>query len=142
MLKSYCISLGYSFLIGAVLSGLFGAFAEPFLYIFTNDAQVVASGLERMQIMCFSYALSAFMDCTIAACRGLGRSLIPTVIVVLGSCVFRILWVYTIFAHFNTIASLYLLYPFSWILTSAAEITYFIHCLHRLHLPHTPEAPQ
>ena len=142
MLKSYCISLGYSFLIGAVLSGLFWAFAEPFLYIFTNDAQVVASGLERMQIMCFSYALSAFMDCTIAACRGLGRSLIPTVIVVLGSCVFRILWVYTIFAHFNTIASLYLLYPFSWVLTSAAEITYFIHCLHRLHLPHTPETPQ
>ena len=132
MIKSYGISLGYSFLIAAVLSALFWLFAEPFLYIFTNEADVVASGIQRMQIMCFSYALSAFMDCTIAACRGLGRSFVPTVIVILGSCVFRVIWVYTIFAHFHTIPSLYLLYPFSWILTAAAEIAYFIHCFRRL----------
>ena len=132
MIKSYGISLGYSFLIAAMLSALFWLFAEPFLYIFTNEADVVASGIQRMQIMCFSYALSAFMDCTIAACRGLGRSFVPTVIVILGSCVFRVIWVYTIFAHFHTIPSLYLLYPFSWILTAAAEIAYFIHCFRRL----------
>lgn len=132
MIKSYCISLGYSFLIAAVFSAGFWLFAEPFLYIFTNDADVVATGIERMQIMCFSYAISAFMDCTIAACRGLGRSFIPTVIVILGSCVFRVIWVYTIFAHFHTIPSLYLLYPFSWVLTAAAEIGYFVHCFRRL----------
>ena len=132
MMKSYWISLGYSFLVAAVLSALFWLFAEPFLYIFTNDADVVATGIERMQIMCFSYAISAFMDCTIAACRGLGRSFVPTVIVILGSCVFRVIWVYTIFAHFHTIPSLYLLYPFSWVLTAAAEIGYFIHCFRRL----------
>lgn len=45
---------------------------------------------------------------------------------ILGSCVFRVIWVYTIFAHFHTIPSLYLLYPFSWLLTAAAEIVYFI----------------
>ena len=132
MIKSFYISLGYSFLIAAVLSAGFWLCAEPFLYIFTNDADVVATGIERMQIMCFSYALSAFMDCTIAACRGLGRSFVPTVIVILGSCVFRVIWVYTIFAHFHTIPSLYLLYPFSWVLTAAAEIGYFIHCFRRL----------
>ena len=32
----------------------------------------------------------------------------------------------TIFAHFHTIPSLYLLYPFSWTLTAIAEIAYFI----------------
>ena len=50
----------------------------------------------------------------------------PTVIVILGSCVFRVIWVYTIFAHFHTIASLYLLYIFSWVLTAVAEIAFFI----------------
>lgn len=70
--------------------------------------------MERMRIMCFSYCVSAFMDCTIAACRGIGRSFVPTVIVIMGSCVFRVIWVYTIFAHFHTIPSLYLLYIFSW----------------------------
>jgi len=139
MIKSYYISLGYSFLIAAVLSAGFWLCAEPFLYIFTNDVDVVATGIERMQIMCFSYAISAFMDCTIAACRGLGRSFVPTVIVILGSCVFRVIWVYTIFAHFHTIPSLYLLYPFSWVLTAAAEIGYFIHCFRRLR-PIEPQA--
>mgnify|MGYP000198243032 CR=1 FL=1 len=50
------------------------------------------------------------------------------VIVIMGSCVFRVIWVYTIFAHFHTIPSLYLLYPCSWALTAIAEILYFIHC--------------
>ena len=49
------------------------------------------------------------MDCTIAASRGLGKTVGPTVIVILGSCVFRVAWVYTIFAHFHTIPALYLL---------------------------------
>ena len=132
MMKSYYVSLGYSFLIAAILGVAFLLCGGPFLYIFTNDADVVAAGMERMKIMCFSYAVSAFMDCTIAACRGIGRSFVPTVIVILGSCVFRVIWVYTIFAHFHTIPSLYLLYVFSWTITAAAEILYFVHCCRRL----------
>ena len=107
---------------------------EGFRFANENDADVVAAGMERMQIMCFSYCISAFMDCTIAACRGIGRSFVPTIIVILGSCVFRVVWVYTLFAHFHTIPSLYLLYPFSWILTAAAEILYFIRCCRRLRI--------
>ena len=78
--------------------------------------------------LALAYCISAFMDCTIAASRGLGKTVVPTVIVIMGSCVFRVIWVYTIFAHFHTIPSLYLLYPCSWALTAIAEILYFIHC--------------
>lgn len=138
MHKSYYISLAYSFLIAAILGAGFWLCAEPFLYVFTNDPEVAAAGMERMRIMCFSYAVSAFMDCTIAACRGLGRSLVPTIIVIMGSCVFRVIWVYTIFAYFHTITALYLLYPCSWILTSIAEISYYIHCMHRLRPADSP----
>ena len=52
----------------------------------------------------------------------------PTVIVILGSCVFRVIWVFTVFAHFHTILSLYLLYIFSWTITGIAELCYFIYC--------------
>ena len=82
--------------------------------------------MKRILVMGWAYCISAFMDCTIAASRGLGRTIGPTVIVILGSCVFRVAWVYTIFAHFHTIPSLYLLYPCSWALTAAAEIAYFV----------------
>ena len=132
MMHSYYISLGYSFLIAAVLGAVFRVCGEPFLYLFTNEAPVVAAGMQRLQIMWWSYAISAFMDCTIAACRGIGRSFVPTVIVLLGSCVFRVIWVYTIFAHFRTIPSLYLLYAFSWVLTAAAEMLYFLRCCRHL----------
>ena len=85
-------------------------------------------GRERVGVMALAYCTSAFMDCTIAASRGLGKTVVPTVIVIMGSCVFRVIWVYTIFAHFHTIPSLYALYPCSWALTALAEIVYFAHC--------------
>lgn len=131
VLKSYFISLGYSFGIGAAMGLLLNLFGNQFLSLFTTDPQVAAAGMYRLRIMGFSYCLSAFMDGTIAASRAMGKSLVPTVIVILGSCVFRVLWVYTIFAHFRTIPSLYLLYSVSWTLTALAEIAYFAHIYRR-----------
>lgn len=125
VLKSYFIGIVYSFAAGALLGGALFLFGREFLSLFTSSEAVVEAGLERTRIMCFSYAVSAFMDCTIAACRGIGRSLVPTVIVIMGSCVFRVAWIYTVFAYFHTIPSLYLLYIFSWTLTAVAEIVCF-----------------
>lgn len=125
ILKSYLIALFYSFALALILGiGLY-IFRYPFLSLFTNDSAVIEAGTIRLSIMALSYALSAFMDCTTAASRGLGYSTVPTIIIIMGSCVFRVIWIYTIFAHFHTIASLYLLFPCSWALTATAEIIYF-----------------
>lgn len=127
IMKAYGISLAYSFAAGAVFGGSLLLFGRQFLSLFTNEPRVVEAGMQRVMIMGRSYCISAFMDCTIAASRGIGRSVVPTVIVIMGSCVFRVIWVYTVFAHFMTIPSLYLLYSFSWAITAAAEIAYFMH---------------
>ena len=126
--KSYFISLGYSFGVGLVLGAALFFCGPAFLALFTTEAAVIDTGMKRVAVMAFAYCVSAFMDCTIAASRGLGKTVVPTVIVIMGSCVFRVIWVYTIFAHFHTIPSLYLLYPCSWALTAIAEILYFIRC--------------
>ena len=125
VIRSYYISLAYSFGIGAVLGGMLLLFGDKFLMLFTTDPEVVQMGMDRLWVMGFSYAFSAFMDCTIAASRGIGKSAVPTAIVIMGSCVFRVIWVYTVFAYFHTIMSLYLLYIFSWSITAIAEIIYF-----------------
>lgn len=125
VLKSYFVSLIYSFAVGAILGLALVIFGKEFLSLFTNEPEVVEAGMQRIRIMGYSYAVSAFMDCTISASRGIGKSFGPTLIVILGSCVFRVIWVYTIFAHFHTIPSLYLLYIFSWAITAVAEIIYF-----------------
>ena len=126
--KSYFIALAYSFGVGLVLGGSLFLFGRQFLALFTTESAVIDAGMKRVGVMGLAYCVSAFMDCTIAASRGLGKTVVPTIIVILGSCVFRVIWVYTIFAHFHTIPSLYLLYPCSWTLTAIAEILYFAHC--------------
>ena len=125
--NSYLVSLAYSFGIGTIGGIALVIFGRQFLGLFTNDPAVVDAGMKRLTIMGFSYGFSAFMDASIAASRALGKSFVPTITVILGSCVFRMIWVNTVFAYFRTIPSLYLLYIFSWGITATAEIIYFIH---------------
>ena len=125
--RSYFISLGYSFGIGAVLGLSLVLFGQTFLSLFTTEPAVAEAGMQRLVIMGLSYPISAFMDCTIAASRGLGRTIVPTFIVIMGSCVFRVVWVYTVFAFFGTLLSLYLLFVCSWTVTAIAEVIYFAH---------------
>ena len=126
ILKSYLVCLLYSFLTGLIIGIGFYVFRYPFLALFTDDGSVVEAGIHRLSVMALSYSVSAFMDCSIAASRGLGKTIFPTVIVIMGSCVFRVIWIYTVFSYFGTIQSLYLLYVFSWLITAAAETAYFI----------------
>lgn len=128
--KSYYISLAYSFFTGLLLGLMLVLCGRHFLALFTKEQAVVEAGMMRLTIMGVSYCISALMDCSIAAARGLGKSLVPTMIVIMGSCVFRIIWVYTVFAYFGTISSLYMLYAFSWSITGLAEIVYF-RCVYK-----------
>lgn len=125
--KSYFICLLYAFLSGAVLGLSLVFFGEGFLSLFTKEPDVIAAGMTRLKIMGCSYAVSAFMDCAIAASRGLQHTLAPTIMVIGGSCVFRVIWVYTVFAYFGTILSLYSLYLVSWSITALAENLYFAY---------------
>ena len=125
ILNTYFISLLYSFLVGLILGlGLF-ILRVPFLSLFTSDQAVIDAGMTRISIMALSYCISAFMDCTTAASRALGKSILPTAGVVMGAVVFRIIWIYTVFAHYHTLQSLYLLYVISWVITALFEIIYF-----------------
>lgn len=134
ILKCYFVSLVYALSFGLVLGGLFVIFSKQFLFFFTQSgesvspeeqAQLMQAATERLTIMGCSYFISSFVDSAIAASRGLGKSLVPTIALIFGTCVFRIIWIYTVFAYFHSILSLYLLYPASWVITATFEIVYF-----------------
>lgn len=126
---SYLISMFYAFAVSFLL-GTFIFFAgEQFMSLFVDlkrpeSADIILQGCNRFKVMAFSYCISAFMDGTIAACRGLGKTIVPSIFVFLGSCVFRIIWVRFIFDG-SSIQSLYLLYVFSWTITAVMEMVYF-----------------
>ena len=79
--KSFVISLGYSFGVGLVLGGGLLVFGRQFLALFTTEEAVIDAGMKRITVMALAYCISAFMDCTIAAARGLGHTVVPTIIV-------------------------------------------------------------
>lgn len=132
IMQIYGITSLYSFGLGLVLGVLLVIFRMPFLSLFTTDPDVLHYGSIRLLIMGLSYCVSAFMDNATAAARGIGKSIAPTVIVISGSVILRITWIYTIFAHFQTLPSLYLLYVCSWCVTALAGNIYFFFCYHRL----------
>ena len=111
--------LGAAMGIGVLAAG------RQFLSLFTADAAVVEAGLVRLWIIAPAFVISPFMDGSIAAARGLGKTRGATVIVILSSCVFRIVWIYTVFVWVGTYSSLLMLYPVSWTITGIAATWYF-----------------
>ena len=128
--KSFIAALSFALAAAVLLGAFFAIFSRQFLSLFTDDKAVVEEGVDRLKIMAFSYFISAFMDAPMAASRGLNKTLLPAIGSIMGSCVFRIIWIYTVFAHFHTLASLYLLYAFSWSITGIFETVYFI-CVYK-----------
>ena len=117
---------------GAGLGVALFIFQRPFLLLFTSDDAVIHYGQIRIGVMAFVYCVSAFMDNATAAARGIGKSIMPTIIVVMGSVVFRIIWLLTVFAYFKTLQSLYLIYVISWTLTAIAGNIYFAYHYKRI----------
>ena len=131
VMKCYVISVINTVAVALVFGLVISVFGRQFLGMFTSDQAVLEAGMIRLRIMGLSYWISVFMDGSIAASRGLGQSAVPTVLVLLGSCAFRLVWIYTVFGFFGTIESLYLLYACSWTLTGAAETWYFMRLYKR-----------
>ena len=125
VLKTYFITTIYSFGIAVILGTVIYVWKSQLLHIFTNDEEVVAAGAIRLGVLSITYCLSAFMDNATAACRGLGKTFVPTISVLMGTIVFRIVWIYTIFAYFQTLESLYLLYGCAFVLTAVFQNIYF-----------------
>ena len=101
---------------------------SPLLGIYSNSPDVIAAGHVRLLYVCAPYFLGGLMDCIVGPIRGMGASITPTVISLLGSCVLRLVWVATIFQipEFRTPETLYISYPISWALTFAAHFVFYI----------------
>ncbi len=113
-------AVGFVMGMGAYLLG------NQLLHIYSTDAQVISFGLQRMRIICTTYFFCGMMDTMVGVLRGLGYSIMPMLVSLMGSCVLRIVWVFTIFAWNPTLFVLYLSYPISWVLTwSAHVVCYF-----------------
>lgn len=103
------------------------AFGGELLRIYSTDQEVIQFGMLRMSIIATTYFACGWMDTMVGSLRGIGYSVLPMIVSLTGACGLRILWIFTIFAQHRTLASLYISYPVSWVITAGAHlICYFI----------------
>lgn len=112
--------------VGGILGVLFYGFATPLLSIYSGEAEVIGYGIIRMSYICIFYFLCGLMDTMVGSLRGLGYSVMPMIVSLLGACVFRIVWINTIFAAESTLDVLYVSYPISWLMTFLVHVVCFI----------------
>lgn len=103
----------------------FRVFDTELIGLYTSDAEAIAIGIQRITMYGTFYFFFGLMDVTSGMLRGMGYSMGPMIISLLGICGFRIVWIFIVFPAFSTLQVLYLSYPISWLLTWSVLIVYY-----------------
>lgn len=105
---------------GAYLAG------GTLLKLYSSDPEVISYGILRMRYISVIYFLCGMMDVMVGGLRGIGYSIMPMLVSLTGACLFRIVWIYTVFQEVRTLPCLYISYPISWILTFSVHLICFL----------------
>lgn len=118
--KIYFTVLALVAVTGIVLG--YGAYfiREPLMMVYSSNKEDIAAGVARLSVIMLTYFLCGMMDVTTGVIRGMGNSIVPMIISLIGACGFRIVWIYTVFKVWKTTTVLYISYPISWALTFLA----------------------
>lgn len=107
-----------SALIMGILVCSFGNF---FLSFYTDEMAVIQSGMIRLKYVALWLVLNGVLDVFVASMRGMGTSTLPTVVMLIGICGVRLLWLWTVFPNVRTLEAIYLCFPISWAFTSLVQ---------------------
>ena len=104
------------------LSGIYLLFGRTFLQLYSTDPEVIEIAMSRMMVFIIGYFTGSWMDVMSSMLRGLGKSILPMIVTLCGTVVFRIIWIYTVFAATRSYTLLIWGYPISWTLSVAADL--------------------
>lgn len=125
------LCVGLVTFIGVSLGVVLVVFGEKLLLIFAtgeNKDAVVKAGMNRLLVMGTTYFLCGLMDVGCGIMRGMGKTILPMIVSLVGSCLFRIVWIATVCPRFpGNILALYISYPISWFITAAVHYGCCIH---------------
>lgn len=126
--KVFFVGTGTVTALGLVLGLFVYTFAEPLVGIFNSDPEILVYAKQRLALVALPYFLCGLMDVGSGFLRSIGYSFRALIITFLGSCVLRIVWVYTVFPIFNDVRALYAVFPVSWFITAATLFIMFFLC--------------
>ena len=108
-----------------IIMGVGGYVFGPFLLgIYTRSGAVIAQGMIRLAFICLPYALCGVMDTLVGILRGLGYSIVPMLVSLVGACLSRIVWIATLFQlpMFHKVEFIYVSYPVTWTVTALVHM--------------------
>lgn len=120
--------MGFVTVFSLIVGGAVWIFGEPLLSIYITDSpEAIVEGMVRLTYLAVPYFVCGLMDVAVGAIRGLGASVVPMLISILGVCGIRILWVYTIFQipQYHTMPCLLSSYTISWTITFLCQSVAF-----------------
>ena len=127
--KKVCFSgVFLASVIGLTLGVAVVVFAEPLLSVFKVTEEELGYAKTRLIIIGLPYFLCGIMEVGSALLRSIGHSFKSLIITFIGSCLLRVVWVFTVFISFNQIEVLYLSYPISWLVTAITLLVMFFFC--------------
>ena len=121
-------------IIGAILGALFLLFRNQLVGIFSSSPEVVQAGVRRFWVIMTTYYLCGMMDGMSNSIRGIGHSLTPVITSLCGACLYRIIWIFTVFQipQFHNVYCIYVTYPISWILTFIANVIFYRYYIKKI----------
>lgn len=128
--------------IGIIVGIFFYIFRMPLIGIYSSDPAVIEAAVSRLTLFAATYFICGMMDVLCGALRGLGNTVAPMIVSVLGACAFRIFWIYCILPFNHTLDMLYLSYPVSWIITGGVHALCYIRSLRKFPISEGTDAPQ
>ncbi len=111
--------------VALVIGGAFYGFGPEILKIYTDNEEVVRSGMEILSFTTLTYFLCGLMDLFPGALRGMGHSAVPMILSVLGTVGTRVVWIFLIFPQHRSLDILFISYPVSWLLTILMQVICF-----------------
>ncbi len=120
--------LGVACVFDIILGNAVYLCGKPLLGLYTTSAVVVAAGMVRVGINCVPHFIYALMDVMAGLIRGLGYSVLPMIVALLGVCGFRMAWINMLSSNeaLYTIENVYGAYPISWTVTLIAHTICFM----------------
>ena len=114
---------------GLLFGWVMYGFGRPLLHIYSNSSHVIDAGMVRMRIILLPYALCGMMDVVVGVLRGMGYSVGPMIMSLIGACGLRLVWIATVFQipQFHNISTVYVSYPITWAITLVAQLLLYVY---------------
>ena len=120
--------------VGFVLGMAVLALGRPVLGIYSESPEVIDAGMLRLIVILSTYFTCGMMDCMGSAVRGVGHSVMPMIITLIGACGLRMVYLFTFFQipRFHTFQSIFYSYPLSWVVTFSILAVSFVFIMRKI----------